>query len=187
MAFDPGNDPNNRSADVFGEGAPPPADRAALRADPTFGDGAFQGAPFTSWQYVLTADGAQSFYDAPSELWLAGATPPGVPLEGSVVADLATLRALLGAKVDSDDANLDRALSAASEWVYERCMRCDWGHPDVQYAILLLAARLYQRRKTPEGVAQFGDERVTMRLLSEDPDIARLLTLHLEMRKAGIG
>jgi len=112
---------------------------------------------------------------------------PPMPAPGEVVADLPTLKRNLGAKTSTDDANLTVALSAATEWVYERAMECEWCHPDVQLAILLLAARLYQRRKTPEGVAGFGTETYIARFVSDDPDVARLLTRHLDMRNVGIG
>jgi hypothetical protein len=58
-------------------------------------------------------------------------------------------------------------------------------HPEVTEAILLLAQRLVQRRSRPEGVAGWGDLGV-VRILADDPDVRRLLELHLDMGRAGI-
>lgn len=183
--FDPTNDPNNRTDAVFG--AVVPATLALLREDPTYGDGNYTGPAFTAWLYVIVGDGTQAFYNATDDAWVEGAAPPLSPYSGAVIADLATLRALLSAMGTQDDGNLDRALSAAKDWVYDRVSHCEWDQPDVQYAILLLAARLYQRRKTPEGTGGFAQEGVVTRFVAEDPDIARLLTRRLDMRRAGIG
>lgn len=182
----PDPDPNDITDTVFGA-EPVPADLATLRTDATFGNGVYAGPAFEPWQYVLLGDGSQAAYDGVVAVWFDGAMPPRMPLHGEVVADLATLRATLGAISTQDDANLSRALATATEWVYERTMRCDWPHVDVQTAILLLASRLYQRRKSPEGVAGFGSEGVVIRVVASDPDIARLMERHLEFANAGIG
>lgn len=182
----PVDDPHNITAVVFGAD-PVPVDLAALAADLEYGDGVYAGPAFAAWQYVLLGDGSQAAYDGVVLVWFDGAMPPSMPLSGEVIADLATLRALLGAVSVSDDANLSRALATATEHIFERVMRCDWAHVDVQYAILLLSARLYQRRKSPEGVAGFGNEGVVVRVLANDPDIARLIERHADMATAGIG
>lgn len=181
----PDPDPNDITAAAFPGGAPP--DLVTLRADPTVGDGVYAGPAFDAWQYALLLDGTQVFFDPFFAVWVIGAAPPSMPLDGEVIADLPTLKRMLGALSSIDDANLSMALSAATEWIYERTMRCDWTHPDVQLAILLLASRLYGRRKSPEGVAGFGGEGVVVRVLASDPDIVRLMERHLEMRTAGIG
>lgn len=53
-----------------------------------------------------------------------------------------------------------------------------WGWPalpaEVTQATLILAARLFKRRNSPEGVAGFGDLGV-VRVTSQDADVARLL------------
>lgn len=192
MTFDPATDPNNVTATALPGGTF--ADLEALRADPSEGDGAYPtgtGLVFEAWQYVWLTDRSQAFYDLDADRWVPGSHPPSMPYTGSVIADLPTLKKMLsvpGAPVSTlDDPNLERALLAAQEWCYERTMHCDWDHPDVQTAILLLAARLYQRRKTPEGVAGFAGDGVVVRVIASDPDITRLLERHLEMLTAGIG
>lgn len=185
MPFDPTTDPNNVTVTVFGA-TPGPA-WSVLVVDPILGDGHYAGPAFEPWQYVVLADVPQAFYDDLAGLWHPTAQPPAVPLSGSVVADLDTLRAMLGAPSTGDDNNLDRALSAAQHNIYERTMRCDWDTPDVQYAILLLATRLYQRRKSPEGVAGFAADGLVVRIIATDPDIARLVERHVEYANAGIG
>jgi len=116
-----------------------------------------------------------------------GDPTPDPIVVGDVVADLPTLKRMIGAISNADDDNLAMALSAATEWVYERTMSTDWAHSDVQLAILLLASRLYGRRRSPEGVAGFGGEGLVIRVLASDPDIARLMERHLDMANAGIG
>lgn len=181
----PEDDPNDITATAFPSGAP--ADLVTLRDDPTLGDGHYTSPPFLAWQYALLIDGSQVFYDLGYQVWVSGAAPPAMPFDGEVVADLATLKRMLGAVSSADDANLSMALSAATEWVYERTMQCDWTHPDVQLAVLLLASRLYGRRRSPEGVAGFGGEGLVVRVLASDPDITRLMERHLELLTAGIG
>ena len=64
-------------------------------------------------------------------------------------------------------------------------MDCHFDEPEVQEAILLLAARLYKRRQSPEGVAGWGDLGV-IRIVARDPDIELLLEHHLDYLKAGV-
>lgn len=112
---------------------------------------------------------------------------PPLPPDGSVIADLATLRAYVGARTTTDDELLQARLFVATEYVYERTMECRWGHSNVQEAILLLASRLYKRRQSPEGVAGFTAEGVVVRLLAEDPDVRTLLDRHRDMFNVGVG
>lgn len=190
MPFDPTTTPLNVTTTALPGGSFPTF--ADLAADPVEGDGVYAdgtgtGYAFGGFEFVLLDDLGQAFYDRDADRWVPGAYPPVMPLSGSVVADLTTLRSMLGAPSTGDDDNLDRALSSAAEYVYERTMHCDWDHPDVQYAILLLSTRLYSRRKTPEGVAGFQNEGLVVRIAANDPDINRLMERHIEYRLAGIG
>ena len=108
------------------------------------------------------------------------------PPPGSLVADLGTLKAYVGARTDQDDELLQGRLTAAKEWVYVRVYEADRASNDVQEAILLLASRLYKRRQSPEGVAGFGAEGVLIRIIARDPDISGLLEQRLDMTRAGI-
>lgn len=176
---------NDITATVFAA-QPVSPDLATLKADTTIGDG--NGPPFQPWQFVRLLDGTQAAYDMAFGSWFAGAAPPSSPAnQGEVIADLETLKLFIGTMSNSDDELLTDALAAASEWVYERTMRCDWPHPDVQTAILMLAARLYQRRRSPEGTSGFGGDGIVVRVLASDPDINRLLERHLELLTVGIG
>ena len=112
---------------------------------------------------------------------------PPFPTPGVVVADLATLRTYVGAKTTVDDVLLEARLSVATEWVYERTYETEWGHPDVQEAILLLASRLYKRRQSPEGVAGFTGEGAFIRILAADPDVRVLLDRHVDYSNVGVG
>lgn len=100
----------------------------------------------------------------------------------SVRADVDSLRSMLGKKSKEDDAVLSMALEAAGAWVYDRVRASDVRHPDVAQAVLLLAARLYKRRLSPEGVAGF-DDMGPMRVVSRDPDVDRLLEQHVDAYK----
>ena len=182
--IDPATDANNVTATVFGTD-PVPADLAALKSDAVYGDAVYAGPAFAAWQYVFLDDRSQAFW-VPSA-WCAGAAPPADAFAGDVVADLDTLRAQLGAQTVNDDPQLERALSSASEFVYDRVWLAHRTTPNVQHAILLLASRLYQRRKSPEGVAGFGAEGVLIRVLADDPDVRRLLERHVDYSTAGIG
>lgn len=185
MTFDPATDPHNVTATALGGTAF--ADLAELRADATYGDGIYAGPAFGAWDFVLLGDGSIAFYDAGASVWVEGATPPALPLDGSIRADLDALKRLTGAISSSDDDLLSWSLAAAEEWIYARTMRCDHAAPGVQEAILLLASRIYSRRRSPDGSAGFGPEGSVVRVLASDPDIARLIERHLEMLTVGIG
>ena len=184
--MDPATDPNNVTAPALA-GGPLPPDLATLKAEAVRGDGDYSGPPFQPWEYVILGDGSQAFYEPKYAAWFQGAAPPRMPYSAVVVADLATLKLFIGSLTANDDELLDDALAVAQEWVYERTMRCDWDHPDVQQAILMLAARLFQRRRSPEGTAGFGAEGIVVRVLASDPDINRLIERHLELTNVGIG
>jgi hypothetical protein len=102
-----------------------------------------------------------------------------------IVADLDTLKMMLGVTATRDDAVLQQSLDAAVDFVGERCYRTSIPLDRVQQATLLLASRLYKRRLSPEGVAGWNDVGV-VRIVATDPDIARLLEHDLDMTKAGI-
>lgn len=103
----------------------------------------------------------------------------------AVVADLASLKAMLGITGERDDALLQQGLDAAKAWVTPRVYDTKWLADEVQEATLLLASRLYKRRLSPEGVAGWADLGV-VRITAQDPDIDRLLEAAYDMTKAGV-
>jgi hypothetical protein len=122
--------------------------------------------------------------DAPR--W-GGAPVPPFPPDGSVTADLETLKRYLGARGDQDDVLLQECLFTATEYWYERVYESHRPHPDVQHGILLRASRLYKRRQSPEGIAGFGGEGVVVRLVRGDPDEEDLMERHMDYKRVGIG
>lgn len=112
---------------------------------------------------------------------------PTLPADGSIVADLDTLKLFIGARNSQDDALLQQMLYAATEWWYERVYAAHQGHPDVQLGILLRSSRLYKRRQSPEGIAGFGGEGVVVRLVRGDPDEEDLLERHMDYTRVGMG
>lgn len=104
----------------------------------------------------------------------------------AVVADLETLKAYLGMTQTRDDAILQIDLDASTAYVQTRVMTAEWLSDDCQTAVIMMAARLYSRRRSPEGVAGFGSEGVMVRVLASDPDIVKLLEQHLDMSLAGL-
>lgn len=94
-------------------------------------------------------------------------------------ASVDSLRALIGAQRSTDDPLLAVCLESAGAWVYDRVYTKDAQRPEVQQAILLLAARLYKRRNSPEGVAGW-DEIGAVRIIARDPDIERLLEQYID-------
>lgn len=104
----------------------------------------------------------------------------------AVVADLATLKMYLGMTQTRDDPVLQIDLDASIAYVQPRVVADEWLDDDCQTATLMLAARLYARRRSPEGVAGFGTDGLTVRVLATDPDIYRLLEHHLDMSQAGL-
>lgn len=106
------------------------------------------------------------------------------------VADVETLRrriGMTGAASTVDDVTLAENLAAATLWVDERVYPSAVDDDDVAEAKLLLAARLYRRRMTPEGVAGFGGDGVVVRVLARDPDVAALLERHYDTSRVGVG
>ena len=63
----------------------------------------------------------------------------------------------------------------------------DFEAADVTEAKLLLAARLYSRQRSPEGVSGFGAEGFVVRITANDPDLRALLERHYDYSRAGIG
>ena len=101
-------------------------------------------------------------------------------------ADLPTLKEYLGIQQTRDDAVLTADLDAAKAYVKPRVLDADWIENDVQLAVLMAAARLFARRRSPEGVAGFASDGLVVRIIVQDPDIYRLLEWHLDMAKAGV-
>ena len=102
------------------------------------------------------------------------------------LATIDDLRASLGTVSNVSNTLLDRAMTAASSWVTGTGDgRTISNVPEVQEAVVLLASRLYKRRQSPEGVAGWGDLGV-VRIIANDPDIARLLEHHVDMTNAGV-
>lgn len=97
-------------------------------------------------------------------------------------ADMDSLRSMVGAKSTTDENVLSWSLDAATAWIKDRVRSNSINHSDVQHATLLLAARLYKRRLSPEGVAGWDDLGV-IRVLSRDPDVERLIEQHVDAYK----
>lgn len=100
----------------------------------------------------------------------------------TVKADLDALRAMIGAQGTKDDALLGVSLESAGAWVYDRVCTRYVHAPEVQQAVLLLAARLYKRRNSPEGVAGW-DDLGAIRIIARDPDIERLIEQYIDAAK----
>lgn len=104
-------------------------------------------------------------------------------------SDLDLLRQRMGL-AGKPTAALAHDLDVATAWCEDRCYPVPDGtvgtrHPEVTEGILILAQRLHARRSTPEGVAGWGDLGV-IRILADDPDLRRMLELHLDTTRAGI-
>jgi len=100
----------------------------------------------------------------------------------AVRADLDSLRSMIGAKSTSDDKILSQCLEASGSWIYDRVRPSAIKNPEVVQAVLLLAARLYKRRLSPEGVAGWEDMGA-VRVVARDPDIDRLIEQHIDAGK----
>lgn len=98
-------------------------------------------------------------------------------------AGLDQLRKLVNAQTTKDDAVLGICLEAAGMWVYDRVHQSSIGRPEVIQAVLLLAARLYKRRQSPEGVSGWDEVSGMVRVVARDPDIERLLEQHINAYK----
>lgn len=92
------------------------------------------------------------------------------------------LRMMIGAKSTTDDKILAVCLEAAGAWIYDRVRPSAVRTPEVVNAVLLLAARLYKRRLSPEGVAGWEDMGA-VRVVARDPDIERLIEQHVDAYK----
>jgi hypothetical protein len=92
----------------------------------------------------------------------------------SATADIDSLRGMVGSQSTKDDGLLAMCLESAGGWIYDRVEAAFIRKPEVQQAILLLAARLYKRRNSPEGVAGWEDLGA-VRIIARDPDIERLI------------
>jgi hypothetical protein len=102
------------------------------------------------------------------------------------VATVDVVKDMLGVVNQSDDDVLEFCFDSAYIWVCGRVLPGHMTNPDVQYAIALLASRLYKRRQSPEGVAGWGELGV-VRVMREDPDIRMLLEHHLDTHEGVLG
>lgn len=103
--------------------------------------------------------------------------------------DLDLLRSRLGFKGNDKDQILAQAVDTAVAYVEGRVYIDPPGYwrtqPDCVEAVMLLSSRLYARQRSPEGVAGWGDLGV-IRVLSQDPDIDRLLERHVDCLRVGL-
>jgi len=104
----------------------------------------------------------------------------------AVNADLDSLKTFLGLQTTRDDDVLGWDLAAASRVVQQRVTVDAWATDDVQMAVLMTAARLFARRRSPEGVAGFASDGLVVRIVTTDPDIRTLLEWALDLDKAGV-
>jgi hypothetical protein len=100
----------------------------------------------------------------------------------TVRKDVDALRVMIGAKTTTDDKVLAQCLDAATAWVNDRVRMASTSAPEVVQATLLLAARLYKRRLSPEGVAGWEDMGA-VRVVARDPDVERLIEQHVDAAK----
>lgn len=102
-------------------------------------------------------------------------------------ASLDNLKALIGSQTTKDDAVLGVCLNAAGAWVYDRVESRFVQEPAVVQAVLMLAARLYKRRQSPEGVAGWADQGAIV-VVARDPDVERLIEPYIDAAHVwGIG
>lgn len=104
-----------------------------------------------------------------------------------MIGDLDTLKVRLGVKTNTDDGILAGDLESATAWVYDRVYVEMQTDAEVQEAILLIAARLYKRRQSPDGLAGWTADGIVARIGTADPDVRRLLTRKLDMTTVGLG
>lgn len=90
-------------------------------------------------------------------------------------AGLDQLKKMVGSVSTNDDAVLGICLEAAGMWVYSRVRPIHVGRPEVIQAVLLLAARLYRRRQSPEGLSGWDEQTGMVRVIARDPDVDRLI------------
>jgi len=103
------------------------------------------------------------------------------PVTATDLPDADDLREYLGAQINGlvDSGQLDDALKAAIERVYERCIFAPGPLPDVaRQGVLMTAARLYRRRYSVSGYEGFGDIGIA-RVPTLDPDVEDLLIRYL--------
>lgn len=112
---------------------------------------------------------------------------PPMPVDGSLVANLANLKLYVGARSNQDDVILSQRLDVATEYVFEHTYPDHYGHPDVAEAILMMASRLYKRRQSPDGVSGWAGVSTDVRIVAGDPDFNDLLSRHRDWKRtAGI-
>lgn len=104
-----------------------------------------------------------------------------------MIADLDAVKTVIGARTMADDGILALDLETATAWVYDRTYPCLHTDAEVQMGIVLLTARLYKRRQSPDGLAGWTADGIVAHIAATDPDIRSLLTRKLDMTQAGIG
>lgn len=110
-----------------------------------------------------------------------------MPLPADGPATLGTVKGFLGiAPTDeADDAAIGVVVAAVNAKV--QTFRCasvaegadDWAAPEAAAVVqgaVMLAARLWRRRNTPDGVVAFGGD-AALYVQRNDPDVAMLLSL----------
>lgn len=100
-----------------------------------------------------------------------------------MMADLDTLRDLLGTVSNINNTHLQRCLDTAITETRREVYPERFDDEGTQMAILFTAQRLYKH--SPEGVTGWNDLGA-VRTIWKDPDIAKLLEHKRDMRKAGV-
>lgn len=108
------------------------------------------------------------------------------PDEGPTTPELVKAQLSIATEDDVDDAAIDRVVGAANQLVQALRIAApfdtdpapaDWAAgPRVVEGATMLAARLFERRNSPNGVAAFGDGGVAY-VQRNDPDVAQLLEI----------
>ncbi len=96
------------------------------------------------------------------------------------------LRRYVGAVSTQDDDLLQNALDASIAWIGDRIYPST-DTDDVDQATLLLATKLYQRRRSPEGVAGIQGVDAVIRIVANDPDVRLLLERHMDLSNSATG
>jgi hypothetical protein len=91
--------------------------------------------------------------------------------------DAATVRRYVGLEDDDPDPDIEPAVAAANQFATGRDFApAVADDPSFSLGAKLLAARLYKRKFTPEGVGNFGGD-VPLYVARSDPEIRMLLGL----------
>lgn len=90
--------------------------------------------------------------------------------------DAATVRRYVGLEANDPDPDIEPAVAAANQFATGRDNAPPADDPSFALGAKLLAARLYKRKFTPEGVGSFGGE-IPLYVARSDPEIRMLLGL----------